>query len=278
MRLGPLRSALIILLISPAAAIAACPAGSIEVASAEQALRPVCARPVVGLNSAERAQVPDCGAGTTLMRTDAGVFLCFASERVTADAKPVCFGGGRPIALAGGDLRCRRRVTGSPDLRLGGSLKAFTRPDGGLIPSYAEQGASVQVVVLNAGTATSGTTKVSMRFPADFPYRNIFTFLEQPCPSSTRPERSVCVLAAPTDGPATLGRIGRSASCTVPPLAPGDFFSCFAAIGRTTKLAGGLRTDLVAFIEIAVVVNEDRAQGESDFSNNTGRLSDRLRD
>ena len=25
-------------------------------------------------------------------------------------------------------------------------------------------------------------------------------------------------------------------------------------------------------------VNEDRAQGESDFSNNTGRLSDRLRD
>ena len=131
MRLGPLRSALMILLISPGAALAACPAGSIEVASAEQALRPVCARPVVGLNSAERAQVPDCGAETTLMRTDAGLFLCFASGRVTADAKPVCFGGDRPLALAGGDLRCRRRVTGSPDLRLGEASKRSRGPTAG---------------------------------------------------------------------------------------------------------------------------------------------------
>jgi hypothetical protein len=88
-------------------AAAACPAGSIEVASTSAG--PVCGRPVVGLNDDERAQVPACAANQTLMRADTGFFVCIPTRAVPADAKPICFNGSRPIARNGA-FACRREA------------------------------------------------------------------------------------------------------------------------------------------------------------------------
>ena len=266
-------------LATSANAIAQCASGSVEIVTAAEAFRPVCGRPVVGLNAAERAQAPSCAGGQTLVRTDDnGFLLCVPSERVTADARPVCFDGANPLRL-NGENRCRRAVAErrpGVDLALTGELKAFDNRRGFLeailfVPDFGipELGASMVVTATNRGSNPSLPSRISMHFAAGFrdATRHQFT---QPCPFGTRPDDAACILVT-TETPGRIGNLGRSATCDVPSLGPGASFTCSAGVGPVGKPSGAYRP-----LKVVATINQDRSQREDRLTNNELALEDRF--
>ena len=129
--------------------------------------------------------MPSCSAAETLMLADNGIFLCIASDRITADIRPICFDGSNPFGVVSGQPRCRRRVAQRDpgvDLALTGTAKAFDNRRGLLevilfVPDFGqpELGGSMRVTATNLGRNASLPTKLSMHFAPGFSNAVVFS-------------------------------------------------------------------------------------------------------
>jgi hypothetical protein len=253
--------------------IAACPEGHGRIFAGT---RFVCVRPVVAMSAEEQALAPQCGAAQVLVRSDKGDFLCIDSTALPGAAEPVCFNGVSALKMSDGRFACRRRVevdSRLPDLTISVlGAPGFTNELGSPEPFGGHpQAGALDVRIRNVGDKSSPETRVIFGFPSDAPFGRLFRFTDgaDTCGPRRVPAGSAtnaCVPVHPSFAMPT--NLNLNASCAVPPLEPGDVFTCYAVFVRTQPLAQFPRTDLVDRTRVFARVNDPRRFEEGRFDNN----------